>query len=91
MLRLWSNHPGMKAVYIAPLKALARERIEDWTRETSLRGVLGKRVVELTGDTAPDAAIIQAADLLITTPEKWYVAQHNTQLANNQPPCCDRS
>ena len=71
MLRLWSAHPGMKAVYIAPLKALARERIEDWTRQGSLRGVLGKRVVELTGDTAPDAAAIQSADLLITTPEKW--------------------
>ena len=70
MLRLWSAHPGMKAVYIAPLKALARERIEDWSREGSLRGVLGKRVVELTGDTAPDAAAIQSADLLITTPEK---------------------
>ena len=71
MLRLWSAHPGMKAVYIAPLKALARERIEDWTRDGSLKGALGKRVVELTGDTAPDAAAIQHADLLITTPEKW--------------------
>ena len=32
---------------------------------------MGKRVLELTGDTAPDAAAIQSADLLITTPEKW--------------------
>ena len=79
MLRLWSAHPGMKAVYIAPLKALARERIEDWTREGSLRGVLGKRVVELTGDTAPDAAAIQSADLLITTPEKWDGISRNWQ------------
>ena len=79
MLRLWSSHPGMKAVYIAPLKALARERIEDWTREASLRGVLGKRVVELTGDTAPDAAAIQSADLLITTPEKWDGISRNWQ------------
>ena len=71
MLRLWAAHPGMKAVYIAPLKALARERIEDWTSERSLRGVMGKRVVELTGDSAPDASAIQRADLIITTPEKW--------------------
>lgn len=28
ILRLISAHPGMKCVYIAPLKALARERIE---------------------------------------------------------------
>ena len=79
MLRLWSTYPGMKAVYIAPLKALARERIEDWTREGSLQGVLGKRVVELTGDTAPDAAAIQSADLLITTPEKWDGISRNWQ------------
>ena len=88
MLRLWSSHPGMKAVYIAPLKALARERIEDWTREASLKGALGKRVVELTGDTAPDAAAIQHADLLITTPEKWCAAeaQHtHIQLASLVP------
>lgn len=32
---------------------------------------LKKKVVELTGDVTPDARAIAAADLIITTPEKW--------------------
>ena len=71
MLRLFSNYPGSKVVYIAPLKALARERIEDWTSARSFQGVLGKKIVELTGDTAPDQRAIMASDIIITTPEKW--------------------
>lgn len=67
MLRLFSNYPGSKVVYIAPLKALARERIEDWTSSRSFQGVLGKKIVELTGDTAPDQRAIMASDIIITT------------------------
>lgn len=52
MLHLFNTYPGAKVVYIAPLKALARERIDDWTSEKSFKGVLGKKIVELTGDTA---------------------------------------
>jgi activating signal cointegrator complex subunit 3 len=59
---------GGKVVYIAPLKALVRERVADWAKKF---GAVGKRVVELTGDTAPDVAAIHAADLILTTPEKW--------------------
>lgn len=29
VMRLLKAHPGMKAVYIAPLKALVRERMDD--------------------------------------------------------------
>lgn len=29
------------------------------------------RVVELTGDVTPDMRAIAAADLIVTTPEKW--------------------
>ena len=29
------------------------------------------RVVELTGDTAPDIRAIEQADVIVTTPEKW--------------------
>jgi hypothetical protein len=38
-------------VYIAPLKALVRERLKDWT--TLMGPRLGKTVVELTGDFTP--------------------------------------
>jgi len=71
MLRLFSVYPKSKVVYIAPLKALARERIEDWCSAKSFKGVLGKKIVELTGDTAPDQRALLEGDILITTPEKW--------------------
>uniref|UniRef100_A0A667ZUV8 Activating signal cointegrator 1 complex subunit 3 n=1 Tax=Myripristis murdjan TaxID=586833 RepID=A0A667ZUV8_9TELE len=58
-----------RVVYIAPLKALVRERIEDW--KIRIEEKLGKKVVELTGDVTPDMRAIARADLIVTTPEKW--------------------
>jgi activating signal cointegrator complex subunit 3 len=57
-------------VYVAPLKALARERVVDWTKKFA---PLGKRVVELTGDTTVAAQVLREASIIITTPEKWDV------------------
>jgi hypothetical protein len=51
-------------VYIAPLKALVRERIKDWNEK--LHKKLGKRVIELTGDSTPDAAAIANADVIVS-------------------------
>ena len=59
----------MKVVYIAPLKALVRERVKDW--KVRLEQRLGKHVVELTGDVVPDSQAIASADIIVTTPEKW--------------------
>jgi replicative superfamily II helicase len=56
-------------VYIAPLKALARERLRDWKEKFGRK--LGLTVLEFTGDAAPDAAALRRADIIITTPEKW--------------------
>jgi activating signal cointegrator complex subunit 3 len=69
ILRMLSTAPGAKAVYIAPLKALARERLADWKKK--LGGELGLSVVELTGDVTPDIALLKKSDVIITTPEKW--------------------
>ena len=60
---------GGKIVYIAPLKALVYERVQAWKK--SLGEVLGKTVVELTGDATPGSAVLRKADVIITTPEKW--------------------
>lgn len=68
-LRVFNCYPGGKAVYIAPLKALVRERVDDWIERMERR--LGKRVVELTGDSSPDIRAIDKADIIVTTPEKW--------------------
>ncbi|KAM7382305.1 hypothetical protein PAMP_002043 [Pampus punctatissimus] len=69
MFRVFNKYPASKVVYIAPLKALVRERIEDW--KIRIEEKLGRKVVELTGDVTPDMRAIAQADLIVTTPEKW--------------------
>nr|XP_018669768.1 activating signal cointegrator 1 complex subunit 3 [Ciona intestinalis] len=69
IFRMLRTQPGAKAVYVAPLKALVRERMKDW--EKRLKHKLGLKLVELTGDIAPDMRAVARADVIITTPEKW--------------------
>ncbi|XP_025995580.2 activating signal cointegrator 1 complex subunit 3 isoform X2 [Solenopsis invicta] len=69
IFRVFKQYPDRKVVYIAPLKALVRERINDW--KIRLEERLGRRVVELTGDVSPDVKIIAGANVIVTTPEKW--------------------
>ncbi|ODM91249.1 Activating signal cointegrator 1 complex subunit 3 [Orchesella cincta] len=69
MFRVFNINPGRKVVYIAPLKALVRERMKDWTERLGRR--LKKKVVELTGDVTPDVRAILESDVIVTTPEKW--------------------
>ncbi|KAH0615094.1 uncharacterized protein H6S33_000730 [Morchella sextelata] len=71
-LAMWwafREKPGSKVVYIAPMKALVRERVKDWSAR--LTGPMGLKLVELTGDNTPDTRTIRDADIIITTPEKW--------------------
>lgn len=70
MLRAFKLHPKKKIIYIAPMKAIAKERLRDWTRKFE-DTVLGKEVIELTGDYTPDIETLMNADIVITTPEKW--------------------
>ncbi|XP_042508721.1 DExH-box ATP-dependent RNA helicase DExH12-like [Macadamia integrifolia] len=59
----------MRAVYIAPIEALAKERYRDWERKFG-KG-LGMRVVELTGETTTDLKLLEKGQIIISTPEKW--------------------
>jgi activating signal cointegrator complex subunit 3 len=61
---------GKKAVYIAPMKALAQEVVEKFSAK--LKG-LGLIVRELTGDMQLSRAEADAAHVIVTTPEKWDV------------------
>ncbi|KAI9314045.1 Sec63 Brl domain-containing protein [Dichotomocladium elegans] len=67
--RAFRQYPSSKVVYIAPMKALVKERVSDWTKR--LTGPMNKKLVELTGDVTPDLKTIESADIIITTPEKW--------------------
>jgi len=70
MLRVFNTWPEAKIIYIAPLKALAKERIKDWKKWLT-EGPLKKSVLELTGDFTPDLNALNQANVVITTPEKW--------------------
>ncbi|CAD6202628.1 unnamed protein product [Miscanthus lutarioriparius] len=69
MLHLFNTQPDMKVVYIAPLKAIVRERMNDWRKRLVTQ--LGKKMVEMTGDFTPDLMALLSADIIISTPEKW--------------------
>ncbi|KAM7267618.1 hypothetical protein ACFE04_009784 [Oxalis oulophora] len=69
MLHLFNTQQDMKVVYIAPLKAIVRERMHDWKKR--LVSQLGKKMVEMTGDYTPDLMALLSADIIISTPEKW--------------------
>lgn len=69
IFRVFAHKPHQKVVYIAPYKALVKERLKDW--KSRFPKILGKKVHELSGDHTPDFKTLTDSDLIITTPEKW--------------------
>lgn len=79
-LAIWhafKEFPGSKVVYIAPMKALVRERVDDW--RSRICKPTGLKLVELTGDSLPEAREVREADIIITTPEKFDGISRNWQ------------
>ena len=70
VLRMKRLHPKGICVYIAPMKSLARERLKEWNRRLG-SAPLNWKVLELSGDTHYDQGIVERADILVCTPEKW--------------------
>lgn len=58
-----------RCVYIAPLEALAKERMQDWGKKFG--DGLGLQVVELTGETSADLKLLERGNIIITTSEHW--------------------
>ena len=52
----------LSTVYVAPLKALARERLKDWREKFGKK--IGMGVLELMGDHTPDGDALRCADLM---------------------------
>lgn len=59
-----------KIVYIAPMKALAAEMVENFSKRLEPLGIV---VRELTGDMQLTKQEILETQMLVTTPEKWDV------------------
>ncbi|KAI5956342.1 mug81 [Candida jiufengensis] len=79
-LAIWhafNQFPGSKIVYIAPMKALVRERVDDWKKRICAN--TNHKLVELTGDSLPSIHEVKEADIIITTPEKFDGISRNWQ------------
>jgi activating signal cointegrator complex subunit 3 len=70
LLRMKRIYSDGICVYIAPMKSLARERLNEW-RERFGGSALKWKVLELSGDTSHDRRALESADILVCTPEKW--------------------
>lgn len=58
-----------KIIYIAPTKALCKEKAEQWMQTF---GVMAMPISELTGDTSrAEMKNVRDAKIIVTTPEKW--------------------
>ncbi|WLF81011.1 hydrophobin [Lodderomyces elongisporus] len=79
-LAIWhafKEFPKSKVVYIAPMKALVRERVDDWRKRISKH--TSHKLVELTGDSLPSTHEVKEADIIVTTPEKFDGISRNWQ------------
>ncbi|GFH13050.1 helicase ATP-binding domain-containing protein [Haematococcus lacustris] len=66
--KLSNTNGAAKVVYLAPLRALVQEKYKDWQSRYS---ALGVNCVELTGDSDMELHVLDAADIICTTPEKF--------------------
>jgi len=81
IMRMLSNNPNGRAVYIAPLEALTTERYADWQQRFGK--TIGVRVVNLTGETSTDLKLIQDGQIIIATPQKWDVMSRRWKTRKN--------
>ncbi|XP_074599620.1 activating signal cointegrator 1 complex subunit 3-like [Brevipalpus obovatus] len=59
-----------KIIYLAPMKALASEMVDNFSRRLK---PLGIKVRELTGDMQMSPAEVAETHMIVSTPEKWDV------------------
>ena len=64
------NRAGIKAIYIAPMKALCQEVVEKFSERLK---PMQLKVREFTGDMQLTRQEIVDSQLIVTTPEKWDV------------------
>jgi len=75
----WFQHK--KAIYICPLKALCDERARDWVKFELMYGL---RLVQVTGDQEVPYGRVNAAHIIITTPEKWDALSRRLEVVDRR-------
>lgn len=71
------NRDQFKIVYIAPMKALASEMVDNFSKRLKELNIV---VRELTGDMQLTKTEMQQTQILVTTPEKWDVVTRKGEL-----------
>lgn len=81
VLRLLSQNPDGRCVYLVPRDALAELVFSDWQQKFG--GILGKKVVLLTGETGTDLKLLAKGQVIICTAEKWDVLSRRWKQRKN--------
>ncbi|CAI9738835.1 small nuclear ribonucleoprotein 200 kDa helicase-like [Octopus vulgaris] len=81
VLRMLSQNPDGRCVYVTCLETLAQQTYTDWYNKFCLQ--MGKRVVLLTGETATDLKLLAKGNIIISTPEKWDVLSRRWKQRKN--------
>ena len=61
--------PDVKCVYIAPYQSVVARQLVKW--QESIQPVLGARIMALSGETALDLKILEASNVVLSTPQNW--------------------
>ncbi|KDR19736.1 putative U5 small nuclear ribonucleoprotein 200 kDa helicase [Zootermopsis nevadensis] len=81
VLRLLSQNLEGRCVYLVPRDALAELVFVDWQQKFG--GVLGRKVVLLTGETGTDLKLLAKGQVIICTAEKWDVLSRRWKQRKN--------
>ena len=66
ILHMLASRPAGRCVYIAPLPQIVEEKYAEW------KGRFANVAVEmLTGETATDLKLLEKAQIVMTTPQRW--------------------
>ncbi|KAG8036648.1 hypothetical protein G9C98_003970 [Cotesia typhae] len=81
ILRLFSQNPDGRCVYMVTKEALAELVYADWLVKFGRN--LGKKVVLLTGETGTDLKLLAKVHIVITTADKWDVLSRRWKQRKN--------
>ncbi|KAK6185571.1 hypothetical protein SNE40_007775 [Patella caerulea] len=81
ILRMFTQNPDGRCVYVAPLEALAQQIYNECYAKFAAQ--LNKKVVLLTGETGTDLKLLAKGNIIISTPEKWDVLSRRWKQRKN--------
>ncbi|XP_066277510.1 U5 small nuclear ribonucleoprotein 200 kDa helicase-like [Branchiostoma lanceolatum] len=81
VLRLISQNPEGRCVYVTPMESLAEQVYSDWYAKFQVQ--LGKKVVMLTGETSTDLKLLAKGNIIISTPDRWDVLSRRWKQRKN--------